>query len=197
MGTHDTSENVEQEINGNEKNTDIQFWNRLVNGKNSEIYKLHQKIANLDSKAKNVDNSVAEVKAQLSRKCREKNDLEKDFTKYRENKRQLDTKVHNLERDVKDLEVQLSKKREENNLLNKDLRKYKDYSYEVISAKDKKITNLITKEKNLNKEVGDIKVELSKEVEELKVELLKYKKDNTEILLQKDERIVKLTTNAK
>jgi len=55
---------------------------------------------------------------------------------------------------------------------------------------------LITKEKNLNKEVGDIKVELSKEVEELKVELSKYKKDNTEILLQKDERIVKLTTNA-
>jgi len=195
--THDTSENVEQEINGNEKNTDIQFWNRLVNGKNAEIYKLHQKIANLDSKAKKVDNSVLEVKAQLSRKCREKSDLEKDFRKYRENKRELDTKVHNLERDVKELEVQLSKKREENNLLNKDLRKYKDYSYEVISAKDKKITNLITKEKNLNKEVGDIKVELSKKVEDLKVELSKYKKDNTEILLQKDERIVKLTTNAK
>ena len=65
----DASEANELEINSQEKTSDISFWKRLVSGKDSEIYRLHQKIANLDSRATNGDNNVAELELQTSKKC--------------------------------------------------------------------------------------------------------------------------------
>ena len=116
---NDASEANELEVNSQEKTSDISFWKRLVSGKDSEIYRLHQKIADLDSRATNGDNDVAELELQISKKCKEKSVLEKDFKKYRESKRALDIRADNLEKGVKELGIQLSKKCDENSQLKK------------------------------------------------------------------------------
>jgi len=188
--TINISEFQELKINIEERNSDKIL--RLVREKDSEIFRLHQKIANLDTKAKEKDNDVEELEIQLSRKCKEKIVLEKDFNKYKENKRVSDIQIKNLERGVQELVDQLSKKREEKRILDNDFKKYKDYCSGIISEKDEKISELTSKSKNLNKEVERLKVELLKQCQEtinIKIDFSKYKEHNIEILSEKDEKI--------
>jgi len=191
--TLNTSEFEELKINIEEKDSDKIL--RLVRGKDSEIVRLHQKIANLDTKAKKMDKDVEELEILLSRKCKERNVLEKDFNKYKERKRELDIKSDikskNLERVVQELEAQLSKKREEKSILDNDYKKYKDYNHGIIGDKDDKISKLTAKSKNLTKVVEELKVELSKQCQEtilIEMDFNKYKKHNNEVLCNMDSK---------
>jgi len=63
---------------------DLKYVLENLDEKESEIYRLHEKIASLDRKARNLDDEVEDLKDQLFRKSKENLDLQHCFEKYKE-----------------------------------------------------------------------------------------------------------------
>jgi len=185
----------------------------LVKEKDLEMLKLHNKIAKMYTKARDLNKKLDGMKFQLSEKCREKTVLERDFKDYRQRKFEIisekdskiatmDSKIRNLEMGIKELEVELSRKCKckENITLQKDFKKYKDESNKIISIKDMEIAEFYAKVRNLNMAVEELNHEASikcKEKAIIEEDFNYFKEQSDRKNYENEQKIVKLKVKAK
>jgi len=215
-----TNDTVQENVFSNSKIEDLKVniqekisdkVSKVVKGKDSEIHKLHKKIADQDIKAKGLVKDIVQLKIELSAKCKEKTVIKADLEKYKKKADELifkkpqncansDIVVKELEKRVTELYVELTTKGKEKTLLEQDFKKYKEYSYEMSTEKDEKISALNVKIKNLRKDIEKLESELSEKSKKkriLEFDFKKYKEDRDEIISGKNKRITNLNAELK
>jgi len=162
---------------------DVHGYELCLDEKNKEFKK---RITNLETRVRNRDKNIQELSNQFSKNCKERTVLE--------------TEVKDLKKRDKELNEQLASKIKDEIVLNEDFKKYKSLSNETISEKDKKISKLLAKEKNLHISNVELEAELSeatKEQTSLQKDFKKYKKESNEKISEKNQKITELNLKIK
>ena len=110
------------------------------------------------------------------------------------------TQSKDLVNKADELEFQLSEKCKEKSVLERDFKNYRESKIEIISEKDRKIATMNSKIKNLEKNVKEYEVDLSKKCKEnniLKKDFKEYKEYSNNIISSKDIEVANLVTKVR